>query len=681
MSTTATKERKQSTTTRKKSTSTTKKKKTVSKHLTLLESKFEIALNLLDEAKPLAKSLYQTDVFQLAVELAASREGISIIDKYAHLFDQAGLFQYGEWEDLTKLEPQFVGGSLRVRSIYSIIELLSEMRILAIAKGAYKHEHFTKEKAITFLNEVMALNLDLLSPIEMVEKTIQPEAHIIRAYHLLTYLGEELSYKSVAEKIVHEIERLTVQRPIITHRIVELIQTSQTLNHTDMDEETADSLTKYSQAIDAPTPISQEVSNQREYRLRLERATDEELMAEAQIFVSSMNQTGLVSPFHAVFIRFLNRKNHKILLTALALTDLGTESFHNYPKFIHDLIQISIYPETCQSIYGLAKLLNRGVLKTDGVALAIRELFELPIHSQVSKLLKENKHEQSGIRVNGILVAGVISVLGQPLGIGQGTHPICQSARAISLWSQFDIRKLLSFVTSVVRDHNLVMSFEGELIHSSLLLNDFESEDKEDLDPISVVLVPHLDKIYHQMMNRTLLRGEDGHKWVNREFYGYYIPSGFIHVIDPLTIQVSNYASFVKLFYASHHPDYNEGNKLIYPNPVGIFLTNVHGDLLGLHAVSIQRIMKDQNGDVRIYFYNPNNDRTQNWGQDIKPSVAGFGEEEGESSLLFHQFVSRLYAYHYNPYEQGDTFMVEDSLVEKIEALAKNSWGKTYEWA
>ena len=54
---------------------------------------------------------------------------------------------------------------------------------------------------------------------------------------------------------------------------------------------------------------------------------------------------------------------------------------------------------------------------------------------------------------------------------------------------------------------------------------------------------------------------------------------------------------------------------------------------------------------------------------------------EGESSLPFHEFVSRMYAFHYNPFEQGDTYMVEDSLVEKVEALAKDSWGKNYVWA
>ncbi|MFJ8237469.1 hypothetical protein ACIQ34_17325 [Ureibacillus sp. NPDC094379] len=677
---TATKERKTSTATRRRTTGTGSKRKTANKQITLLENKFEAALKTLEHAKPFAKSLYQTDIFHFATDLAATDEGLAIIYKYAHLFDQVGVFKDGEWEDLTKLQPQFVGGSLRVRSIYSIIELLSEMRILTIAKGTYKHEEFTAEEASAFLNEVLALNLDLLTPIEAQETSNPPEDHLIRAYNLLSYLGQELSFKAVADQMVQEIERLTVQRPITTNRVLDMIQTSEQLKDSGIDDNTVGILEKFGRATNAPTPLSLETSDQREYRLRLEQASEEELIAEAKIFADSMKETGLVSPYHAVLIRFLNRKNQEIIPTALALTEKGISGFNDHNKLIHDMIQISIYPETRQSIYGLGKMLDRGVLNIEPVIPGIRQLFELPVHAEVRKALSKFVDEQSGISINGVLVAGLISVLGQPLGVGQGTNPICQSARAISLWSQYDIERLLSFVNSAARDNGIEMTFEGETINSTLLIGGVANEINQDLDPISVLLVPHLDKVYNEMMKRTLLRGEDGHKWVNREFYGEWIPSGFINAIDPFTLQVSNYSAFVKLFYATHHPDYNEGYQLVYPNPVGIFITNVHGELLGLHAVSIQRIDKDPNNDIRIYFYNPNNDSTQNWGQGIKASVSGFGELEGESSLPFHEFVARMYAYHYNPYEQGDTFMVEDKLVETVETLAKNSWGKNYVW-
>ncbi|WP_342046064.1 hypothetical protein [Bacillus sp. OTU530] len=660
----------------------TKKRKRLDKQTAALKGKFEDALTKLEQAKPFAKSLYQTDVFQLAVELSYSDDGMNIIYENAHRFDQAGVFLGGQWEDPTKMQPPFVGGSLRSKQgVNSIIELLSEMRMLAIAKGNYIHEGLSQQEANAFLNEVMALNLDLLFTPETEEGRIQLEDHMVRAQSLFRYLGQQLSFRAIANQIVQELERLSVQRPIMTGRILNMINLSKQLIKSNIDEETKEALEKFIHAANAPTPLSKDVADQREYRLRLENANEDDLESEAVIFAKSMREIGLVSPYHAVLLRFLNRKSPDKIQAALDLSETGMSCFNANQQLIHDIIQISIYPETRQAVYGLASMLDRGVLTQEHVLPAIRRLFDLPIHAQVRQALTKFKDEQSAISLNGLLIAGVVSVLGQPLGMGQGNNPTCQSARAISLWAQHGIGQLLEYIARAARDNDIDMTFEGETIHSSLLIGGVANAIDQDLDLISIVLVPHLDKIYNEMMKRTLLRGEDGHKWVNPEFYGAWIPKGFINAIDQMTLKVTNYSAFVKLFYATHHPDYNEGFELIYPNPVGIFITNVHGELLGLHAVSIQRIKKDQNGNVRIYFYNPNNDSGQNWGQGIIASVSGFGEFEGEASLPFHEFVSRMYAYHYNPFEQGDTYMVEDSLVEEVETLAKESWGKNYIWA
>ncbi|MBT2699939.1 hypothetical protein J7E79_21475 [Bacillus sp. ISL-40] len=652
----------------------------MSKLTSVLKNRFETALDRLEEAKPFAKSMYQTDVFQLAIELARSEDGLPILYGHAPRFDKAGVFHGGPWEDPAKMQSPLAGGSLKLKGVQSIIELLSEMRMLAIAKGDYIHENIRSEEACAFLNEILALNLDLLFPREIEENRIQLEDHMIRAQHLFHYLGQELSFKAIADKIAQEINRLTVQRPIMTGRILNMISMFEPLIESVKDEKTAEALKKYSRAANAPTPLSKETSNQRKYRIKLADAYSDELEAEARIFAGAMKDTGLVSPYHAVLLRFLNRKYPDFIPAALDLSETGTASFNANKELVHDMIQLSIFPETRQAIYGLARMLDRGVLSQDSLLPAIRRLFELPIHSQVKQILSKPEYEQCGISLNGVLVAGVVSVLGQPLGVGQGFNPTCQSARAISLWSQHGIGQLLEYIARAARDHDIDMTFEGETIHSSFLEVGVAGEIHQELDPVSIVLVSHLDKIYTEMMKRTILRGEDGHKWVNPEFYGEWIPKGFMNVINPFTLKVANYSTFVRLFYATHHPDYNEGYELIYPNPVGIFTTNVHGALLGLHAVAIQRIKKDQNGDYRIYFYNPNNDSGQNWGQGIEPSVFGFGEIEGESSLPFHEFLSRMYAFHYNPYEQGDIYMVEDSRVEEVEALAKDSWGKNYVW-
>ncbi|KKB44040.1 hypothetical protein [Bacillus thermotolerans] len=645
-----------------------------------VNTKFEQALEALEQAKPYAKSMYQTELFQQAIELANTDEGIRQLFSYAPRFEEAGVFKGGPWEQAEKLQPPFVGGSLKLKSVNSVVELLSELRMLAIAKGTYAHASVTAEEARTFLNEVLALNLDILFPAETEESRINDGEHIQRAERLFRFLGKQLSFQAIAKQIVMEIDRLTVQRPIMVNRIVKMITMAKQMMDANIDEQAKAALQRYAEAIETPTPLTKQASRLRDYNLALKDASEEALQAEAEAFAQSMEETGLVSPFHAVFIRHVNRQQPELLPATLRLSETGQAMLNEQSELVHDLIQIAVHPYTAQSIYGLSKTLDRGLLSREPVIPSLRRLLELDIHPEVKKLLLTPENKKEGLTANAILVSGTISVLGQPLGVGQGMNPTCQSARAISLWAQHGPGQLMEFIARAARDNDIDMIFEGEPIHSSNLEGGVAEEIHQELDPVSKVLVPHLDKIYNEMMKRTQLRGEDGHKWVNSEFYGEWIPRGFANIIDPITTAVTDYSGFVRLFYATHHPEYNEGHELIYPNPVGIYITNVHGDLLGLHAVSIQRIAKDESGDYRIYFYNPNNDSGQNWGQGIEPSVKDHGEQEGEASLPFDQFVARMYAFHYNPYEQGDTFMVEEEIVERIEELARESWGKQYTW-
>ena len=138
---------------------------------------------------------------------------------------------------------------------------------------------------------------------------------------------------------------------------------------------------------------------------------------------------------------------------------------------------------------------------------------------------------------------------------------------------------------------------------------------------------------------------------------------------------------FVKTFYASFHPEYNGGHHLAYPIPLGIFITNAAGTLQGFHAISLLRFGQHPEGQWRVYFFNPNSEGHQDWGQGIRPTVAGNGERYGESSLPVYQFVARLYAYHYNKLRVGDWIgKVPAGIVKKVEKLAKESWGKSYWW-
>ncbi|WP_181347961.1 hypothetical protein [Thalassobacillus sp. CUG 92003] len=642
--------------------------------------RFEQAFERLKNAKPYAKKLYQNDLFQEANRLARSYEGVQKLYEYADQFDQAGVFEGGPWEDPSKLQPNLVNLSLRVEGIESIVTLLSELRMLAIAQGKYEHGELSSEMAKSYLNEVMALNLDYIFPEESEESRIESSKETDRAQNLFKLIVDEMSLLAVSGTLITEIKRLTAQRPIMVNRILLMIDKAEQLLHSDVDEKERKEIQRYHDATAELTKLSEEHPKFSDYRKQLQELSEEELTREARTFGESMRATGLVSPYHVVLVRHLNSSKSELLPTALNLNEKGAASLAEHQSVISELIKVAIHIPTRQSLYGLARLLERSVLSHHPVIPGLRRLIELDVQQDVRETLLDAFAEHDGLTANNIMVAGVLSVLGQPLGIGQGLNPTCQSARAISLWSIHDPGYLLEQIPRAARDGDINMTFEGESIHSKNLTGGLAPELHEELDPVSLILVPHLDRIYADMMRRVQFRGDDPHKWVNPAFYGDWVPKGFGKVFDQLTQNVTDFNGFVRLFYATHHPEYNEGHELIYPNPVGICVTTVYGKMLGFHAITIQRIDQDANGKYRVYFYNPNNDSSQNWGQGIEPKVQGNGEKEGESSLPFHEFASRLYAFHYNPYEQGDPSAVDDDIVEKIASLARESWGQEYTW-
>ncbi len=598
-------------------------------------------------------------------------------------YDKAGIFEGGPWEEPRKLQPPLVGGSFKIDGNYSIFEVLSELRMLAIAKEEYTHPDVSSDQARTFLNKVMALNLQMIFPAETEEARINQGQEQKRGMNLFQFLAEKMSLGSLSATFVDEIDRLTAQRPIMVKRIKEMIGYAENLlSSEDLSPEGRASIQRYLDSVHAPTELSRSYPDFMDYRDQFNALSEMEKELEAERFADVMRDTGLVSSVHAQLARTLAEEDasHLLVLT-LGLTEKGEANLNEHFSLVKELILLAIYPVTAQSLYGLARMLERGVLSSPPVIPGLERIIEIDMLAEVEKDLMASRNHPDDVTPVGILLSGLLSVLGQPLGIGQGMNPTCQSARGISLWSQHDPGFLLELVARACRDGEVDISFEGAEINSSLILGGLAPDLHKDLDAVSLILVPHLDRIYDEMMKRSALRGEDGHKFVNPEFYGQWISKEFSSVINPVTGAVSDYEQFARLFYATHHPDYNAGHQLIYPNPVGIFVTTANADLLGLHAISIQRIAADSSGQMRVYFYNPNNDSGQDWGQGIKSTVRNHGEEEGEASLPFDQFLSRVYAYHYNPNEMGDLAVVPDELIEQVTTLAKESWGQKYQWA
>jgi hypothetical protein len=77
---------------------------------------------------------------------------------------------------------------------------------------------------------------------------------------------------------------------------------------------------------------------------------------------------------------------------------------------------------------------------------------------------------------------------------------------------------------------------------------------------------------------------------------------------------------------------------------------------------------------MRVYFYNPNNDSGQDWGQGVTVTTSGNGERHGEGSLEFEQFASRVYLFHDQPLRPAGDRSIPAETVGRVQRMARDSW-------
>jgi len=632
-------------------------------------------------------SAARTALYGAASRLLETREGLERLADRAARFDAAGVFADGPWRDPSELQISLVAGTLRAKGLTPVIEALSELRLLAIAEGRSTWPDFTADDARSFLYEVMARNLGYLLPsgAGTEERRVTPAPLQASLERLFALLADRLGIEPVLGEVVDEVEQVLTQQPISVWRVRRMIRRAaklaDSLDIAPGSNPNRDRLEVYAQAITAPTPLSQQHRSRRDYRAAIERASPEELTGEAEGFAASMVETGLVCPAHAVLVRHLEREQPERLADALGLDEVGQVEIQQHLPFVRRIIQACVFPTTAQSIVGLRLALQRSLFGRTEVSAGLERLLEIEILPEVAEALTANRDDDDDVTAEAVLLAGTIAVLGQPLGIRQGLNPTCQSARGISLWAQHDPALLIKLVVAAARDGNVPVSYLGHSINSDLVVRGVADEIDLDLDPVSIALVPHLDRLYSELMRRTVLRLEDAHKWVNPALYGRWVSRELATAFaDVAQTTVGDFDTFVRRFYATHHPEYNLGWPLMYPNPVGIVVTNARGRYLGPHAISILRIAEGPDGEHRVYFYNPNDEGRQDWGEGVMITVRDNGEEPGESSLPFEQFASRLYAFHYNPDEEGELTAVPAEAVARVRDAARRTWGRRFIW-
>lgn len=642
-----------------------------------LLAQMDDALARLASAPDFAKPGKVGRVFDTARRTLMCEGGAAALELRAQMLEESGTFNGSDWADPHTLVPALTQQSLQSGDADILaIEALSELRLLAVAKGDYIHPNMSAEQAHLYLTQVLAINLTLLlsSPGEAERESLKRLASLPRM--LLRHLADRIGYEHFIDTLINEIWRILRQRPIQMDPVKQMItQIAICRIRTDVDfGNSGVGAERLVSSLFGPTQACREDPGVEIFQQRIEYFDSAALQAEATGFARAMHDTGLVSPYHAVFLRYLNEHHDHLLVDALGLSGTGRDSYLCYRELVRALISQAVHPATPQAAYGLAMMLERGILYHSAVAPSLWRQLQL----ELSEWSHNRLQLVFGTKVPPAtrLLEGVLCMLGLPLGVGQGNNPTCQSARALSLWAYNDPDYLLQIIAWAVRDDEIAMNFEGNRISSRILLDTPNQVLPFDLDPVSLLLVPHLDYIYSQMGKLCLGREGDPHRWINPEFHGWWVARGFSINVDVATGKLFELDTFLRQFYAYYHPYYNGNQPLIHPQPVGIAVTDSAARFIGWHAVTIQRVALDPSGEMRVYFFNPNNDSGQNWGDDVEVNTADNGEVYGESSLPIAQFASRVYLFHYDSLERGEPEKVTDEELETIKGYIYRSWGR-----
>jgi hypothetical protein len=156
--------------------------------------------------------------------------------------------------------------------------------------------------------------------------------------------------------------------------------------------------------------------------------------------------------------------------------------------------------------------------------------------------------------------------------------------------------------------------------------------------------------------------------------HGWWVGREFVIAVDIGSGKLKNYEAFLRQFYGSYHPHFNGNQPVIHPQPAGLAVTDSQGSFVGWHAITLLRVAADQHGTIRVYFYNPNNDSGQNWGNGVIVSTHGHSERYGEASLPFPQLLSRLYIFHDDPVEASRTASIPAAELDEVKRMAISSW-------
>lgn len=645
--------------------------------ITLHLEKFDHLIGQLESASSIGKLTYQNRILDSAARLITHENGLQVLSERIQRLDRAGIFAGTDWNAPASLIPGLVRHTLESHVAASVtLECLSLLRFLAAARQEHLIRGLPAQKARHFLTQVLALNLDRVLGSSTEASRIQQSKLSAAVDRLLRHILDTVGAQGILDRLVDEVWRILSQRPLQVDPVKSMIvQISVALNEdrNGMSDARIQGADRLISALFGPTQLCRDDPGVVLYRQRLASADRGALQAEALGMARAMHDTGLVSDYQVAFTHFILESDDADLLPhAMGLSSTGLDALRCYQPLVLNLIRESVHLGTGQALLGMAQILERGILYSPPIAPSLWRLLATRPSAQSVQLLE--RAFGANVDARRTLIASLLQMLGQPLGVGQGNNPTCQSARALSMWALNDPDYLLWLIAQVSNNDRIVMHFEGEKLDSGELPAGLASSVPLDADAVSILLVPHLDRIYAEMGRRVADRGEDPHKWINPELHGWWVGRVFFIAVDVATGLLQDYRRFIADFYQAYHPLFNGNEPIIHPQPAGVAVTDSAGTFVGWHAITLIRVALDQSGCMRVYFFNPNNDSGQDWGHGVVVSTQGNGELPGESSLPFADFTSRLYIFHDDGLKGSQEPHIDPGIIDEVEQKAVASW-------
>ena len=467
--------------------------------------RFDESLEAFVKASPLTKAEKSLQLASLTDLLSRSVSGLEHMLRRVIELESAGFFKNTPWEDPTKQVPALVKGTLMSGHPHSSTEILSELRMLAYAMGKPGTSNISAIDAQAFLEEVIVHNLefafDELTEESRARLTQQERRKVVSFFQFLLNNAELTGIKS---KLALEMKMVCAQRPIVTSGVRGLIQTVYQKMELDEHDPQDRELQYYVNAVYFPGDLVVKYPNYSKYKEVLSKADPDTIEAEVEQMGKYLHETGLTNPYLAMMLRYTIERRPDLVPLLLHLNRSGFSEWDKMQSFAGDLALFVFNEDNYRGIYGFKRMLERNLFSRRAVRAGLTNLKLINLHPQVERrIIKSVPKSSVDIKAIQYLMGGVISILGQPIGIGQGNNATCQSARGISMWAQHSPAKLINMITTVATANNLIMRFEHQDLESMKLGKGLMESQDYSLDTVSVILVQHLDKIYNEMMRRA----------------------------------------------------------------------------------------------------------------------------------------------------------------------------------